>query len=79
VRFAWFRLGGWVLRLDLRWCDLRESGRSELADPDGIRRSGLIDDQGVPLVADDQATIEVLKDIDPRLGVADAVGARGYA
>jgi hypothetical protein len=53
------------------------SGRSELAHPDGIRRGGLIADQGVPLVADGEAPTEVLKDVDAGAGLADAVGARG--
>jgi hypothetical protein len=70
-------LGRWRLRLDGGRWGLRESGRSELAHPDGIRRGGLIGDQGVPLVADGEAPIEVLEDVDAGAGVTDAVGARG--
>ena len=79
MRFTWFRLGRWWLRLDEGRCDLRTRGRSELAHPDGIRRGGLIGDQGVALVADGEAPIEVLKDVDAGAGVADAVGARRNA
>jgi len=39
----------------------------------------MVDDEGVSLVADGEASIQILKDIDPGAGIADTLGARGNA
>ena len=51
--------------------------RSELSNPDGVLSGWLVDDQDFVLVADGETTIQVLVDVDPCSGIADALGARG--
>lgn len=60
--------------LRLRHCR-GEHGWGKLADPDGITSCGLVDDQGLTLVGDSEAAVQVLKDIDPSTDVAEALGA----
>ena len=55
----------------------RKDCGGELADPDRMLSGGLIDDQAFVLVGDGETAVQVLVDVDPSSGIANALGARG--